>query len=283
VRPFVTLDRQVSASVGLRSWNNVRPEPIRSLSVHPTVEVAWSEGPEPIDYVVEGQSLALRRESIVVIPARTEHRTTLGGGARGNVIAIADTTLEEMADAMAVRSELRASIVDGAGHIVTLCTLILRETQQQRAGHDLALDALTEALAVELLRTGPLGPAAPERPTDPRIRRALELIQTSFAEPLSLDAIAKAAGMSRFHFGRTFEQQVGKSPYRYLVDVRIARAAALLRSGKVSVTEAAFRVGYTDLGRFGQAFRARLGVSPREALAASRSRATPAASASQRA
>ena len=43
--------------------------------------------------------------------------------------------------------------------------------------------------------------------------------------------------MSRFHFSRVFEAQVGMSPYRYVSDVRLTRAAALLRTGRVNVTK----------------------------------------------
>ena len=48
----------------------------------------------------------------------------------------------------------------------------------------------------------------------------------------------------------------GKAPYAYLIDLRVQRAAELLRAGRSSVTEAAFAVGFSDLGRFARAFRA---------------------------
>jgi AraC-like DNA-binding protein len=191
------------------------------------------------------------------------------------VLGLSHAVVEEVADAMGVSPELEAGVMTNP-RLLRLCEHIFDEAAlPAAAGRDLALDSLTGALSVELLRSDvPRATAPAARPTDLRIRRALAFIDASYSEPLSLDAIAKVAGMSRFHFGRMFEAQVGKSPYRYLVDVRIARAAALLRTGRVSVTEAALSVGFNDLGRFGRSFKARFGVAPSEALAASRPKST---------
>jgi transcriptional regulator GlxA family with amidase domain len=197
-------------------------------------------------------------------------------GARAKVIVLSDSIVAEVADAMGVGTGLAPILTSPQGRVVRLCRHIFEEAVEQALGQDLALDALTEALAVELLRAERPADTSPSpRVTDLRIRRALAFIDASYAEPLSLDVIAKAAGMSRYHFGRVFEAQVGKSPYRHLVDVRIERAARLFRTGRVSVTEAALTVGFNDLGRFGRAFRARHGVTPSEALTASRGKRAP--------
>lgn len=267
MREHVTLHRQASGSVSVRSWHNRGGRPIGGTAAHSTIEIAWTEGGTPTEYAVGGETLVLRPSSIVVIPSNVVHKTTIGPAARVNVIAIEDTAMDEMADAMAVGHDLRASVTEEAPRLISLCRLILQEAGEERAGHELVLDALTEALAVEVLRAhAPAVAPASGHAHDPRIRRAVSFIEASFAEPLSLDAIAKVAGMSRFHFGRMFEAEVGKSPYRYLVDVRLACAHTLLKSGHVSVTQTAFRVGYSDLGRFGRAFRAKFGMTPREAI-----------------
>src|SRR5438477_307637 len=80
--------------------------------------------------------------------------------------------------------------------------------------------------------------------------------------PLSLDELARLAAMSRFHFSRSFHEQVGHSPYAYLTTVRLRRAAELLGCGSANVTEAAYASGFTDLGRFGRKFRAAYGCTP---------------------
>jgi transcriptional regulator GlxA family with amidase domain len=81
--------------------------------------------------------------------------------------------------------------------------------------------------------------------------------------------------MSRYHFSRRFKEALGESPYQYLLHLRLNRAADLLRSGELSVTEAALDVGFTELGRFSQMFRAFLGKTPTEFRRAARSTDRP--------
>jgi AraC-like DNA-binding protein len=274
VNDLITVLHQATPSVGVRAWHNHRSEPFGGVSAHKTIEIAWLDGGKAPEYTVLSRPLMVTPASVVVVPAEAEHLTMIAPGARAKVLALHPSVVEEMADAMGVRPELEPAVSEG--RILRLCKHIFEEAVERAMGHDLVLEALTEALAVELLRTEGARPPRPTpRVADIRIRRAIAFVDASYAEPLSLDAIAKVAGMSRYHFGRVFEAQVGKSPYRYLVDVRIARAASILRTGRVSVTEAALSVGFNDLGRFGRAFRARHGITPSEALAASRRKSGP--------
>ena len=88
------------------------------------------------------------------------------------------------------------------------------------------------------------------------IRRARDLIDRDYAEPLDLDAMAREAGYSRFHFARAFAAAYGETPRAYLTRRRIERAKTLLRSANLSVTEICFLVGFSSLGSFSARFRA---------------------------
>jgi AraC-like DNA-binding protein len=72
------------------------------------------------------------------------------------------------------------------------------------------------------------------------LRRARDLIDRAYAEPLDVPAMARAALMSPAHFSRKFRAAYGETPYSYLMTRRIERAKALLRQG-VSVTDACSR------------------------------------------
>ena len=85
------------------------------------------------------------------------------------------------------------------------------------------------------------------------LRRARDLIDRNFADPLDVPAMAKAAFMSPAHFSRKFRAAYGETPYSYLMTRRIERAQALLRNG-MSVTDACFAVGCTSLGSFSARF-----------------------------
>ena len=96
----------------------------------------------------------------------------------------------------------------------------------------------------------------------PALRRARDLIDRDYAEPLDLDAMAREAGYSRFHFARAFSAAYGETPRDYLTRRRIERAKTLLRTANLSVTEICFLVGFSSLGSFSARFRQLAGTSP---------------------
>jgi AraC-like DNA-binding protein len=98
----------------------------------------------------------------------------------------------------------------------------------------------------------------------PALRKARDLIDRDYAEPLDLDAMAREAGYSRFHFARAFTAAYGETPRTYLTRRRIERAKTLLRTANLSVTEICFLVGFSSLGSFSARFRNLVGQSPSE-------------------
>jgi AraC-like DNA-binding protein len=98
----------------------------------------------------------------------------------------------------------------------------------------------------------------------PALRRARDLIDRDYAEPLDLEAMAREAGYSRFHFARAFSAAYGETPGAYLTRRRIERAKTLLRTANLSVTEICVLVGFASLGSFSARFRRLVGRSPSE-------------------
>ncbi len=95
-----------------------------------------------------------------------------------------------------------------------------------------------------------------------RLRRARDLMDRDYAEPLDVPALARAVHMSAGHFSRSFRAAFGETPYSYLMTRRIERAKALLRRGDLSVTEVCFAVGCTSLGSFSSRFTELVGETP---------------------
>ena len=95
-----------------------------------------------------------------------------------------------------------------------------------------------------------------------RLRRARSRMDREFARPLDVAALARTALMSTAHFSRRFRDTYGETPYAYLMTRRIERAAALLRGGEVSVTDACMQVGCTSLGSFSASFTRLMGETP---------------------
>jgi AraC-like DNA-binding protein len=98
----------------------------------------------------------------------------------------------------------------------------------------------------------------------PQLRRARDLADRCFAEPIDLDAFAASAHMSKYHFVREFAATYGETPARYLARRRIERAQDLLRSANLTVTEVCMLVGYTSVGSFSSRFRQLVGETPTE-------------------
>jgi AraC-like DNA-binding protein len=106
---------------------------------------------------------------------------------------------------------------------------------------------VTHAVAVQLLS---------------HLRRARDHIDLHYPEPLDLDRLARVAGVSKYHFVRTFEATYGETPIRYLTRRRIERAQDLLRVANLTVTEVCMLVGFSSLGSFSTRFTRLVGESP---------------------
>ena len=94
--------------------------------------------------------------------------------------------------------------------------------------------------------------------------RARDLVDREFAEHLTLDDMARAAGYSRHYFARSFAAAYGETPRAYLTHRRVERAKDLLRAANLTVTEICLVVGFESLGSFSARFRALVGMSPTE-------------------
>lgn len=104
--------------------------------------------------------------------------------------------------------------------------------------------------------------------------RARDLADARYSDPLTVDDLARAAGLSRAHFSREFRRAFGDSPHEYLLTRRLERAAALLRTTDRPVAEVCWSVGLRSLGSFTTSFTRTYGLSP----AAYRAAFPPAAS-----
>jgi AraC-like DNA-binding protein len=101
------------------------------------------------------------------------------------------------------------------------------------------------------------------------LRRARDLTDRDFAQRLTLDSMAQAAHLSKFHFARAFTKAYGETPGTYLTRRRIERAKDLLRAANLTITEICFLVGFESVGSFSWRFRALVGMSPTEYRSAS--------------
>jgi AraC-like DNA-binding protein len=97
-----------------------------------------------------------------------------------------------------------------------------------------------------------------------RLGQTLSYIENHYVDPLTVGQLAKHAGMSSSTLQRVFRRSFQTSLIDYLIGMRVQKSLALLAAGELNVTEAAFRVGFTDSNYFARQFHKRMGLSPRD-------------------
>jgi len=100
-------------------------------------------------------------------------------------------------------------------------------------------------------------------PPTRHLLRAKDLADARYFEPLGVDDLAAAAGLSRAHFSREFRLAFGETPHQYRLTRRLERAAALLRNTDRTVAYVCASVGLQSVGSFTTSFGRTYGLSPK--------------------
>ena len=130
-----------------------------------------------------------------------------------------------------------------------------------------------ESKVIELLSLLVFAPEAPaakgelfcdrqKRLNRERIEQVCAILERDLANPPTLEMLAAQVDCGAFHLSRTFSQHTGRTVPQYLRQLRLERAAQLLKEGRCNVTEAAMEVGYSSLSHFSKAFWEAYGCCP---------------------
>ena len=111
-------------------------------------------------------------------------------------------------------------------------------------------------------------PTTPQALVGWRLKRAIDHMREHIAENLSLDSLAKVAGLNPSHFARAFRAATGEPPHRYLIQLRIDKARELLEHTRLPIIQVAFQCGFEQNTHFATMFRKTAGMSPRAYRAA---------------
>jgi AraC family transcriptional regulator len=155
----------------------------------------------------------------------------------------------------------------GALPPVAELTLIAELAQAATRGEtDLGLDEASLLLVGRFLELR-LDPKTTRTPANPAARslmvRIADWIECRSSESIDLAASARQAGLSPYHFLRTFSSIVGITPHQHLIRCRLRRAAKRLLEEDSPVTAIALGVGFEDVSNFVRCFHRAAGVSPR--------------------
>lgn len=101
-----------------------------------------------------------------------------------------------------------------------------------------------------------------QRVAEERVEQVIFLLKQNLASPPSLEELGRKIGCSHFYLSRIFSAQTGKTITQCLRDLRMERAAELLRNGEQNVTEVSLEVGYSSLSHFSAVFHETYGCCP---------------------
>ena len=115
-----------------------------------------------------------------------------------------------------------------------------------------------------ILRHADISAPTEEDPVSMRMRRFLEYIEEHLDQDISLEEMAASAGVSKTEVLRCFHKTLQTTPYSYVMEARLSKAADLLAETGLPVGEIASRTGFNQQSYFGKRFKEKMGVTPLE-------------------
>lgn len=167
----------------------------------------------------------------------------------------------------AIKAKLKAQLGVVDAFIYQLGLVLLAELQSSGLAGPHYVAALTQALALHLLRNHAIfycGLHTMTTSLAPHILRSVfDYIQSHLAQRLTQAEVAAIAHLSPFHFARLFRQATGQSLHQYIIAQRIATAKRLLLAGRLTLAEIALEVGFTDQSHLTRHIKRHCGLTPK--------------------
>ncbi len=140
------------------------------------------------------------------------------------------------------------------------------ECKNQQTGYRFALQSLSIQIMVNLLRN--LKTNLPSMNSGRNysekkcINRSIEFLRETYKNNYCLEDVAGVANFSPYHFIRIFKTETGKTPYEYLLDIKIEKAQQMLKSKQKNISEVCYACGFNNPSHFATVFKRKVGVSP---------------------
>ena len=156
-----------------------------------------------------------------------------------------------------------------------ICRHLYREVSLNDMADRLYIESLVIQLAVSVLRRhSRVSGASSIQPsgglTRSQARRVLEYIETNLSQEVTLREMAGVVDLSPYHFARMFKRTMSTAPHRYVLERRVERAKAMLRTTGASLVEISLFTGFSDQSHFTNTFRRIVGATPTRFQARSR-------------
>ena len=98
--------------------------------------------------------------------------------------------------------------------------------------------------------------------SDPRVQRAVVLIESRRGQRTTPEEVASHVGLSTRQFARLFQEHLGMTPKRFIIETRLRYARWLVENSSLSITAIAYEAGFSDCAHMATTFKAKYGTSP---------------------
>jgi AraC family transcriptional regulator len=208
---------------------------------------------------------------VIVTPAGNPKIWRRSGEGLVLIVSIPPSYLADLLEQLTGRPGTAIHVRDDFGtgnpRIATLAAALWQELRDDKLGAPLYEKALVEQIALHLLRdhcTLEAPDTAAVSMPPHKLRLAKAYIQENLAGDLCVENIARAVGMSAFHFAHAFRDAIGVPPHQYVMRRRMEQAKSLLRSTELPLAQVAQSVGYSSASHFCVAFRRLSHMAPRD-------------------
>ncbi|SFU82025.1 helix-turn-helix domain-containing protein [Halomonas korlensis] len=226
---------------------------------------------------LEGSTRQLQGPLVIVVPAMSIHGFRFSPTIRGHIITLArplaerlDTRLAEQAAALTRAAAYPLDEERETARFITLVAQIDEEYRHPANGRDSLLEALIQALTVELARLADRGPQLGSQPLPRRHDRArghlqnyLALIEGQFRQQPGIEEFADQLGMTSAHLNMLCRRLAGRSALQLLHERLLLEAKRQLTYTNMTISQVADILGFSEPAYFTRFFKRLTGLSPR--------------------
>lgn len=150
----------------------------------------------------------------------------------------------------------------------TMFQVFIQEANHQQAGYEFVMESLNMQMAIYLLRHAKSnvsrGMTSKEYHDQKLVKQVRNYFVDHLCEEFSLNDIAEEVNYSPYYFIRIFKGQTGKTPFEYLLEIKIEQAENLLKKTNKSIAEIAYNSGFKSRSHFSTVFKKKIGQSPQQ-------------------
>ncbi len=152
--------------------------------------------------------------------------------------------------------------------LVLAASMLVDALRIRAAGSEVIFESLARVFLVKLIQTygeERSGAAAYEHGLSPdQHARVLNYVSRCFGSNVTIEALAREAGLSPSHFSRIFHRTLGETPYQFVMEYRVEQARKMLADRSLALIEIALRCGFSDQPHFSRIFKRLTGQTPKE-------------------